>query len=74
MMTPMAAPARAPSGAGADNRIRGDMMQWRNANDGEPGPNEKALVKWSTNHGETFGGPVTASPSSNHPHFPAIAA
>jgi hypothetical protein len=63
----------APTGAGATDRI---VVTWCNGptpTDTSPGPNEKALVKWSTNHGNTFDGPVSASPASDRPDFPAIA-
>jgi hypothetical protein len=63
----------APTGAGATDRV---VVTWCT---GVPpasesgGPNEHAEVKWSTNHGETFSGPVIASPPSDRPNFPAIA-
>jgi hypothetical protein len=63
----------APTGAGATDRV---VVTWCT---GTPptsetgGPNEHAVVKWSTNHGETFSGPVIASPPSDRPDFPAIA-
>ena len=63
----------APTGAGATDRV---VVTWCT---GTPptsetgGPNEHAVVKWSTNHGETFSGPVIASPPSDRPNFPAIA-
>jgi len=31
------------------------------------------VVEWSTNHGETFSGPVMASPPADRPNFPAVA-
>jgi hypothetical protein len=63
----------APTGAGATDRI---VVTWCNGptpTNTSPGPNEKALVKWSTNRGNTFDGPVSASPASDRPDFPAIA-
>jgi hypothetical protein len=63
----------APTGAGATDRI---VVTWCNGptpTNAAPGPNERALVKWSTNHGDTFSGPVPASPPSDRPDFPAIA-
>jgi hypothetical protein len=63
----------APTGTGATDRV---VVTWCT---GVPptsetgGPNEHAVVEWSTNHGETFSGPVIASPPSDRPNFPAIA-
>ena len=63
----------APTGTGATDRV---VVTWCT---GTPptsetgGPNEHAVVKWSTNHGQTFSGPVVASPPSDRPNFPAIA-
>ena len=63
----------APTGAGATDRV---VVTWCT---GVPptsetgGPNEHAVVEWSTNRGETFSGPVIASPPSDRPTFPAIA-
>jgi hypothetical protein len=37
------------------------------------GPNEKALVQWSTDRGETWGGPVNAAATTDRPDFPAVA-
>ena len=63
----------APTGAGATDRI---VVTWCTGvlpTSESGGPNEHAAVKWSTNHGETFSGPVIASPPSDRPNFPAIA-
>jgi hypothetical protein len=63
----------APTGAGATDRV---VVTWCT---GTPptsetgGPNERAVVIWSTNHGQTFSGPAIASPPSDRPDFPAIA-
>jgi hypothetical protein len=62
----------APTGVAATDRI---VVTWCNGptpTTAAPGPNERALVKWSTNHGDTFSGPVPASPPSDRPDFPAI--
>jgi hypothetical protein len=63
----------APTGAGATDRIVVTRCTGVPPTPASPGPNEKAVVKWSTNHGETFSGPVIASPPSDRPNFPAIA-
>jgi hypothetical protein len=63
----------APTGAGATDRIVVTWCDGPTPTDTSPGPNEQALVKWSTNRGETFQGPVSASPPSDRPDFPAIA-
>jgi hypothetical protein len=63
----------APTGVGATDRI---VVTWCNGptpTSASPGPNEKALVAWSTNHGTTFSAPVAASPASDRPYFPAVA-
>jgi hypothetical protein len=63
----------APTGAGATDRIVVTWCDGPTPTDTSPGPNEQALVKWSTTRGETFQGPVSASPPSDRPDFPAIA-
>jgi hypothetical protein len=63
----------APTGIGATDRIVVTWCTGQTPTDANPGPNEKAVVKWSTDHGETFSGPVIASPASDRPLFPAIA-
>lgn len=63
----------AATGANATDRV---VVTWCNGStptDTSPGPNEKALVMWSTNRGDTFNGPVIASPASDRPDFPVIA-
>jgi hypothetical protein len=62
-----------PSGAGATDRIVVTWCSGTPPTTESSGPNEKALVKWSTDHGETFSEPVSASPASDRPNFPAIA-
>jgi hypothetical protein len=39
-----------------------------------PGANEQALVRWSTDKGETWQGPANAALPGDRPDFPAIAA
>jgi hypothetical protein len=63
----------APTGTGATDRVVVTWCDGPTPTDTSPGPNEQALVKWSTNRGETFQGPVSASPPSDRPDFPAIA-
>jgi hypothetical protein len=63
----------APTGADATDRIVVTWCDGPTPTDTSPGPNEQALVKWSTNHGNTFNGPVSASPAGDRPDFPAIA-
>ena len=63
----------APTGAGATDRVVVTWCSGTPPTPASPGPNERAVVKWSTNHGETFSGPVFASPPSDRPNFPAIA-
>src|SRR4029434_7751387 len=53
----------APTGAAATDRIVVTWCDGPTPTDTSPGPNEQALVKWSTNHGNTFNGPVSASPA-----------
>lgn len=63
----------APTGANATDRI---VVTWCNGptyTNANPGPNERAVVMWSTNRGNTFQGPVYASPPGDRPDFPAIA-
>jgi hypothetical protein len=62
----------APTGAGATDRI---VVGWCNGPtpDTSAGPNETLVVKWSTNGGNSYSGPVIASPTGDRPDFPAIA-
>jgi hypothetical protein len=63
----------APTGATASDRI---VVAWCNGptpTTANPGPNEKVLVKWSVDGGNTFDGPVVASAPADRPNFPAIA-
>ena len=63
----------APSGTGATDRIVVTWCDGPTPTTTSPGPNERALVSWSTNHGETFSAPVAASAAGDRPYFPAIA-
>jgi hypothetical protein len=63
----------APTGAGATDRIVVAWCDGPTPTDSSPGPNERALVKWSTDRGNTFSGPISAAPVSDRPDFPAIA-
>ena len=63
----------APSGADATDRV---VISWCNGptpTSDEPGPNEQALLITSTDGGDSFQGPVVASPPSDRPDFPAVA-
>ncbi len=63
----------APTGAGATDRVVVTWCEGPTPTDQQPGPNEQAAVMWSTNRGNTFQGPVSASPAGDRPDFPAIA-
>ncbi len=63
----------APTGQDATDEI---VMTWSDGetpSDESPGPNEQALVTYSTDHGETFSDPANAALDSDRPDFPAIA-
>ncbi len=63
----------APGGTDATDEI---VMTWADGPtpaDTNPGPNEKALVQYSTNRGQTWSKPTNAAPPSDRPDFPAIA-
>src|SRR5919106_2664617 len=62
----------APTGDGPDTIV----MTWCDGltpSDSSPGPNERALVQFSTDKGETWSEPVPASLPTDRPDFPAIA-
>jgi hypothetical protein len=63
----------APTGADATDEI---VMTWADGqtpSDTAPGPNEHALVQYSTNGGNSWSTPVNVAPPSDRPDFPAIA-
>jgi hypothetical protein len=63
----------APTGAGATNLI---VMTWcngRTPTNTSPGPNEQALVQWSSNGGASWSAPINGAASSDRPDFPALA-
>jgi hypothetical protein len=63
----------APTGLDATDEI---VMTWSDGptpSDEDPGPNEQALVTYSTDGGDSFSVPANAAPSSDRPDFPAIA-
>jgi hypothetical protein len=63
----------APSGADATNEIVLNYCEGPTPSDLEPGPNERAVVRYSTNGGNSFTAAGSASPASDRPNFPAIA-
>jgi hypothetical protein len=63
----------APSGQDATDEI---VITWSDGptpSDEEGGPNEQALVTYSTDYGDSFSEPVNAAPPDDRPDFPAIA-
>ena len=63
----------APTGANATNLI---VMTWCNGptpTTTTPGPNEEALVQWSSNRGESWSAPVNGAAGGDRPDFPAVA-
>jgi hypothetical protein len=63
----------APTGAGATDVIYMVYPDGPTPSNTSPGPNEQAFVKWSTNGGRTWNGPINAAPTSDRPLYPAIA-
>jgi hypothetical protein len=63
----------APSGSDATNEIVLSYCQGPTPSNTQPGPNEQAVVRYSTDGGASFSAPASASPSSDRPDFPAIA-
>jgi hypothetical protein len=63
----------APTGADATNEI---VLAWPNGptpSDTSPGPNEQALLQFSSNRGESWSPPLNAAAPSDRPDFPAVA-
>jgi hypothetical protein len=63
----------APTGTGATNLI---VMTWCNGptpSTTAPGPNEQALVQWSSTRGQTWSAPINGADGSDRPDFPAVA-
>jgi hypothetical protein len=63
----------APSGTDASDEIVLTYCDGPTPSDTNPGPNERAVVKYSTNGGSSFTLAGSASPPSDRPDFPAIA-
>jgi hypothetical protein len=63
----------APTGAGASNEV---VVTWTDGpthTTASPGPNERLVVAYSTNRGNTFAFTRDAAPASDRPDYPAIA-
>ncbi len=63
----------APTGANATDEILLAYPNGPTPSDTDPGPNEKAFVKYSLDGGNTFSSAVNSAPASDRPDFPAIA-
>jgi len=63
----------APSGGDATNEIVLTYCQGPTPSNLHPGPNEQAVVRYSTDQGRSFTATSTASPIGDRPDFPAIA-
>jgi hypothetical protein len=65
----------APTGAGATNTIllAGPDAQPVTPSDTSPRPNERVLVRFSSDGGESFQDGPDGSPASDRPNFPAVA-
>jgi hypothetical protein len=65
----------APSGADATDEIVlvGPDAQPVTPSDEDPGPNERVLVRYSTDGGDSFQDAPDGSPSADRPNFPAVA-
>ncbi|HEX8970690.1 sialidase family protein, partial [Oryzihumus sp.] len=63
----------APSGSGASDEIVLTYCNGPTPSDTQPGPNERAEFRYSTDHGRSFSAPTSLSPSSDRPDFPAVA-
>ena len=63
----------APSGTGAPNTIALTYAEGPTPSTTNPGPNEKAQVRLSFNHGLSWTPPVNGAEPTDRPMFPAIA-
>jgi hypothetical protein len=65
----------APTGADATDEIVlvGPDAQPVTPSDEDPGPNERVLVRYSTNGGDSFQDGPDGSPAADRPNFPAVA-
>jgi hypothetical protein len=63
----------APTGVGATNEIVLGWSNGRTPTDTAPGPNEQALVQFSTNGGNTWSAPVNGAEATDRPDFAAVA-
>jgi hypothetical protein len=63
----------APGGGDATNEIVLSYCEGPTPSDLQPGPNERAVVRYSTNGGNSFTAAGSASVPSDRPDFPAIA-
>jgi hypothetical protein len=63
----------APTGNDATDEV---VLAWPNGpspSDTNPGPNEQALLQFSSNRGESWSPPVNAAAPTDRPDFPAVA-
>ncbi len=63
----------ASSGADATNEIVFTYCNGPTPSNTQPGPNERAVVLYSIDHGQSFNSVGSASPPTDRPDFPAIA-
>jgi hypothetical protein len=63
----------APSGSGATNEIVIAGATGPTPTDKEPGPNERAFIRYSTDGGATFHDGPVASEAGDRPDFPSLA-
>jgi hypothetical protein len=63
----------APTGADATNQIVITGTDGPTPSDTNPGPNERAIVRYSTDGGDSFADAPVASEATDRPDFPAIA-
>jgi hypothetical protein len=63
----------APSGTDATNEIVLSYCEGPTPSNLQPAANERAVVRYSTDGGNSFSAPASASATSDRPNFPAIA-